>query len=475
MTLLATPDSAKKQRVASYTVWYAGTFLGTFTFGAANLILPSVSAEFNANGAEQSFILSSYSTLLAAILIFAGRLGDRFGRRRLFGLGLLLFAAASLAAAFSDSATFLIASRAAQGIGVGLLMPQILSTIQATSSGALRTRALAVFGAVSGLGTVAGQMVSGGVLSLNLFGQGWRPVMWLSAILALLIFAALRSAQATSSAAPLAMDGLGSVLLGFALASFVISMTLFSTGSVLWLAVTLLLGSALLGVLFARWELRLARAGKIPLAPPSLFKVPALRMGLAMNLLFYTGYGAFMFEFSSLTQRGMRYSGLSSGLAIVLFALAFVVTSFYLHRVTARLGKHTMLVGASAQIIALITLGVELMIEGLGVQQWHLQVALVLLGASQALMFGPLVQTVMSQIPSWAAGLSGGLFSTAQQLSFSLGVAVLGGVYFTLSQLEEIGFSGGFAVCMGIQAVAAAVFGVLAWRLHRPTNRAATS
>ncbi|ABY23394.1 putative transport protein [Renibacterium salmoninarum ATCC 33209] len=216
-------------------------------------------------------------------------------------------------------------------------------------------------------------------------------------------------------------------------------------------------------------------AGVIPLAPTSLFRVRALRMGLALNLLFFTGYGAFMFEFSSLTQRGMHYSGLGSGLAIVLFALAFVVTSIYLHHISRRFGKHTMLVGALFQLLALAALSIELLFEGSAVQQWHMQIALVLLGAAQAVMFGPLINTVMSQIPSWAAGLSGGLFSTVQQLAFSLGVAVLGGLYFTLSQLQQFGFFGGLAFCLVVQIIATAIFGLLAWRLHRHIPATATA
>lgn len=251
------------------------------------------------------------------------------------------------------------------------------------------------------------------------------------------------------------------------MAAFIVSMTLFSAGTLFWLAGALLLAAVVFGGLFLRREKSLESSGLIPLAPPSLFRVRALRSGLLMNLLFFTGYGAFMFEFSSLTQRGMHYSGLGSGLAIVLFALTFVVTSIYLHHITRKFGKHTMLVGAISQLLALAVLATELMVEGSQVEQWQMQIALVLMGASQAIMFGPLINTVMSQIPSWAAGLSGGLFSTVQQLALSLGVAVLGSLYFALSKLQEFGFFGGFAFCLTIQIAVTALFGLLSWRLHR--------
>ncbi|GAA1049753.1 MFS transporter [Arthrobacter russicus] len=460
-------DTAAVKARLGYPVLYLAAFLATFTFGSMNLLAPVFGTELKADGLQQSFILSSYTTVLAAVLILAGRLGDRFGRRRVLAWGLLVFAVASVGAGLSNSVALLIVARVLQGIGIGLVLPQILSTIQATSSGEKRTIALARYAAIAGIGTVVGQMASGALLTADLFGLSWRPVMFLAAGVASISLALIRLVRPTRSDAPLSMDLWGAILLGLALAAFIVSMTLFSAGAAIWLAVVLLLAAVVVGGLFARREKSLESAGAIPLAPPSLFRVRALRMGLAMNLLFFTGYGAFMFEFSSLTQRGMHYSGLGSGLAIVLFALAFVVTSVYLHRISRRLGKHTMLVGAGFQLLALAALAVELLLEGSQVQQWHLQIALVLLGAAQAVMFGPLINTVMSQIPSWAAGLSGGLFSTVQQLAFSLGVAVLGGLYFTLSQLQQFGFFGGFVFCLAVQILVTVLFGLFSWHLHR--------
>lgn len=468
-------DTAARSGPLGYPVLFLAAFLAAFTFGSINLLAPALSAELKADGLQQSFILSSYTTVLAAVLILAGRLGDRYGRRRVLAWGLIIFALASIAAGLSPSVALLIASRAVQGIGIGLVLPQVLSTIQATSTGEKRVRALAVFAAIAGAGTVIGQMLSGVMLSADFFGLTWRPVMFLSAIVALIALCLTPLVRATKSEAPLSMDALGAILLGVALAAFIVSMTLFSAGTLFWLAGALLLAAVVFGGLFLRREKSLESSGLIPLAPPSLFRVRALRSGLLMNLLFFTGYGAFMFEFSSLTQRGMHYSGLGSGLAIVLFALTFVITSIYLHHITRKLGKHTMLVGAISQLLALAVLSTELMVEGSQVEQWQMQIALVLMGASQAIMFGPLINTVMSQIPSWAAGLSGGLFSTVQQLALSLGVAVLGSLYFALSKLQEFGFFGGFAFCLTIQIAVTALFGLLSWRLHRQGPATATA
>ncbi|ABY23393.1 putative transport protein [Renibacterium salmoninarum ATCC 33209] len=232
-----------------YPVLYLAAFLATFTFGSMNLLAPVFGSELKADGLAQSFILSSYTTVLATVLILSGRLGDRFGRRQVLAWGLLIFAIASIGAGFSTTVTLLIVARVVQGIGIGLVLPQILSTIQATSTGEKRTRALAPYAAIAGAGTVIGQIISGVLLSANLFGLSWRPVMFVAALIALISLALVKLVRPTKSDAPLAMDAFGAVMLGIALAAFIVAMTLFSAGAVLWLAATLLVLAAVLGLL----------------------------------------------------------------------------------------------------------------------------------------------------------------------------------------------------------------------------------
>ncbi|NYE94924.1 MFS family permease [Psychromicrobium silvestre] len=465
-----TGELAGRPKSSGYLVMIAGSFLGTFTIGASNVIIPSLGSDLHADGAGQSLVLSSYNVLFAAVLILSGRLGDRFGRRRLFITGLVLFAATSVFTSLGSSLVPVIIGRAVQGLAVGLLWPQVLATIQTSFTGPLRAKAMSLYAAAVGLGTGVGQILAGALETVNLFGLGWRPVMWVSALIALVLAALSYRVRPSHSEAPLAMDRTGSVLLGLALACFVISLTLFTSGGVLWVAVLLLVVALLCGFLFLRWESRMESSGKIPLAPPSLLKVPALRTGLLMTVLFFGGYGGFLYQFSLLTQRGMHYSGLASGLALTLFVLSFAIASILIRKINQLLGKWTMLIGSLFQALAILALAIEFLTEGLDVQQWLEQLTLIVLGVGQAMMFGPLIETVLAQIPNWAAGLGSGLFSTAQQLGLSLGVAVLGGAFVVLFQLPAVGFALAFTICLGIQLLTSAVFGVLAWRLQTSTN-----
>ncbi|MCB8799060.1 MFS transporter, partial [Escherichia coli] len=124
------------------------------------------------------------------------------------------FAVASVGAGLSNSVALLIVARVLQGIGIGLVLPQILSTIQATSSGEKRTVALARYAAIAGIGTVLGQMASGALLTADLFGLSWRPVMFLAAVVASISLALVRLVRPTKSEAPLSMDLWGAILLG---------------------------------------------------------------------------------------------------------------------------------------------------------------------------------------------------------------------------------------------------------------------
>lgn len=146
--------------------------------------------------------------------------------------------------------------------------------------------------------------------------------------------------------------------------------------------------------------------------------------------------------------------------------MVFALASSLLGRLSALFGRRTMTIGASVQLLSLVAVGTLVAVQGDELDMPLAQVPLVVLGFSQALMFGPLIKTVMGQVPSEAAGLSGGLFGTVQQLGFSLGVALLGGLFVAVSH-GGAGVTGAFAVTIGVQAAVAGVFVLLSLRLTR--------
>ena len=141
-----------------------------------NVAAPTLRTELHASGAGLQLVIAGYTVSYAVLLITGARLGDRFGHRRTFRAGLAAFTVASLACGLAPTAGVLVAFRFAQGAGAALMMPQVISLIQRTFTGAARARALSLYSAVIACGVVAGQIVGGVLVSADLFGTGWRPV-----------------------------------------------------------------------------------------------------------------------------------------------------------------------------------------------------------------------------------------------------------------------------------------------------------
>jgi len=146
------------------------------TFGSVNLLAPAITADLGVAASGGQLVLSAYTTTFAATLVVAGRLGDRYGRRRLLAVGLAAFAALSVLAAFAPTLPVLVALRAGLGVAAGLFTPQVLSTIQATAPDRLRALGVTLFTAVSGVATIAGQVLAGAVAGVAGDHLGWREV-----------------------------------------------------------------------------------------------------------------------------------------------------------------------------------------------------------------------------------------------------------------------------------------------------------
>ncbi|WP_157683490.1 MFS transporter [Microlunatus soli] len=452
-----------------------GGLLSTYTFGSINDALPVIGRDLGASGAELSLLLGGFACGFAAVLIIAGRLGDRFGRRTVFRIGIVAFAVASAAAGFSTGIETLIALRVVQGLAAGAFMPQVLSTIQATTTGAARVRAVSAYAAVLGCGTGVGQVLAGALIGLDLGGTGWRPVLWSGVLLAGVALLATVRVPQTRSATPSSADLPGAIMMALSIAALVYALSIGPSAAWPPWSMIMIGGAVVLAVIFYRHERRTERSGRIPLAPPSILRLPALRLGLIMAGVFFIGYGGLMNVFALMSQSapgegGLGLSAMLSGVTVIPFVIAYVIASMLVGRLMTALGSVIMIVGALAQIVGLVAMAITgYLLAGADADRLTVAVAIqipfMITGAAQAIMFGPMMQTVMVEVPVSAAGLSGGLISTVQQTAFGLGVAILGGVYRWIA--ASSGALIGFATGVITDAVAAVCFVVLAFRLRR--------
>lgn len=402
--------------------------VGTFAFNAVTVMLPTLRAQFAADATGLMLVVAGYGIPFAVLLILGGRLGDRFGRHRLFVAGMSLLAVASVGCAFAPTIEVLIAARVVQGVGAALCTPQVLATIQATSHGLARTRAIAAFGASAGVGSASGQVL-GGALAASTGGplEGWRSVFLLVAVLAGAAVALSPLAPRSRAHEKVVIDLVGTATLGVGILAAAIAFTFAPVGGWSWPVPVLLAVAGLAFVAMWRHQDALERSGKRPLLPPSLLRRPALRRGLVAVGLFFAGYSALLF----VVPRAVEVEGLTSretGLALLPFALVYAALSLAVARVQKRLGEAALIVGVALQIAALLGMAATVALAWGPAVLWWLQPSLVVLGAAQALIFAPLTSAVVREVPAEAAGLSGGLLGTAQQLALSVGVIAIGGV-----------------------------------------------
>ena len=161
---------------AGLTVILIGVLLPMIDFFIVNVALPTIDTDLRASQPLLELVVSGYATAYALLLVLGGRLGDSLGRKRLFLIGMAAFTATSLACGLAPTATFLVIGRVAQGASAAMMVPQVLATIQAATTGQQRTRALGRYGAAGGLAAVLGQVLGGLLVAANIAGLGWRPI-----------------------------------------------------------------------------------------------------------------------------------------------------------------------------------------------------------------------------------------------------------------------------------------------------------
>ena len=436
---------------------------GNLVFGASTLALHALEGALSLTPAEGTMVVALYSAGFAASLVLGGRLGDAWGRRRMLRLALAALIPASLLVALAPGAGILLAARIAQGIACGLVLPQVLSTIQHTTRGPARTRWTGAYAAVVGGGTALGQIGAGVLVTADPFGLGARLSLAGVALVAMIVLAASGTIPETRSPLGSVPDPLGAVLLGAAIITLVLPLGLSAMAGAGTIVLLLVLSTTLF-LAFLLWQRhRTPRRALVPL--PALRERP-LQIGLAQTLLFFAGYGGFTYYFSTTLQAGLGLEALPTSVLLMPFAAGFVIASALLPLLQDRTTpRRTMAVGVTAQVPLL---GVIAAVIEAGTQAPPLVLLcllLTLLGLAQAAMYGPLIGSVMSSLDTGLSGVASGLFSTVQQLGIALGVPLFGLVLGALPAAP----GHAFVLCAGVQILCGAVFAALLVRRRRPS------
>ncbi len=390
--------------------------------------------------------------------------------RFLFIGGLLVFAAASAACGLAPTSTILIVARALQGIGGALMYPQVLSIIQINFDGADRAKALGIFGSVIGIAAVAGQILGGGIIALDLWHLEWRPIFLVNVPLAIATIVAamfvLPKDQHTDS---VGFDWAGVVLVTTALLLLIVPLLEGrDLGWPLWIFACLIAAVPAFG-LFIWYERRFAARGGRALVRMELFACKSFAFGVPIAALLLASYAGFLFTLALYLQVGLGFSALQSGLTYTPTAIGFFIASLAAPRLIPLLGRQVLTVGYVIAAFGLLATATTAFSAGIHLMGFELAPALFIVGLGNGLGLSPLVGTVIGGLPPQESGAGAGVVTTTLQVGNALGVALIGLLFFMLVGAGSSGaiYANAFALTLPACAALLLVAAVLVRRLPR--------
>ena len=432
----AAPDTAPEPQVAGRAASLAllvvlfASFMDLLDVTIVTVAAPDIAANLSASEAELQWMLAAYVLALGSGLVTGGRVGDAYGRRRVFLVSLAGFALASAACALAPSAGTLIALRALQGLAGGFMVPQVFGIIRSSFAPAAMAKAFGAYGAVQGLASVAGPLLGGALVNADLWGLGWRTIFWINVPVAVLALAlGVRFLPESHAPGRTRLDVVGALLA--AVGVFLVLLPLVQGrdwGWPGWGWGLLVLG---LGVLagFLAYEQRLARAGGQPVLDPSLLSIRPFSAGLAAAVFFFGGLASFFLVLSIYLQLGTGRTAWETGLVILPYALGSIITSGAGVALAAKAGRALLITG-SLTLAASQGLLWWLVRDGATPGYWALAGVMFLGDLGLGLGAPILVNVVLAGVPGRQAGAAGGALSTVNQIGGAIGIAILATVFF---------------------------------------------
>jgi EmrB/QacA subfamily drug resistance transporter len=410
-----------------------------------NVVLPVLIRDLSLTSADAEWVNSIYALVFAALLITTGRLGDRFGRRNLLIVGILLFGVGSVLAAVATGAPTLLAARFVQGLGGAAILPATLSTVNALFTGKERGIAFAIWGSTIG-GMAAVGPVIGGWLTTD-YTWRWAFLINIPIVVIVLVGALLWVPESKDEHATRGTDVLGVVLSVIGLSAIVFGLIegqrfgwwessedRFSIGSLRWdwgvspVPVAFVIGLVAM-VLFVVHERSRVKHGKPALVDLRLFSIRSFRYGSIAALVVALGEFGMLFALPLFLQGALGYTALRTGLIILALAIGTFLSSGVTPQLTNRIGARGVVrVGLLLEALAILGLGLSV---GLGVSAWVIAAWLFVYGMGVGMATAQLTGVILAEVPVNESGQASGLQSTVRQLGSALGIAVLGTLFIT--------------------------------------------
>ncbi|MFC5181456.1 MFS transporter [Actinomadura harenae] len=429
----ATEPALFRWRWAALAVILLGEIMDMLDSLVTTIAAPTIRADLGGSAATIQWLAAGYTLAMAIGLLTGGRLGDLYGRKRMFLIGAAGFTIGSLLCGTAVSPGMLIGARLLQGLAGAMMIPQGLGMMRRMFPPKELTKAFGAFGPVMGLSSVAGPVLAGWLIDADFFGTGWRMIFLINLPLGLgaVVLGAVFLPPGREDGHGSRLDLVGALLA--ALGAALIVYPLVQGRELDWPAwmFVLMAASGVVFLLFARHELRRQRRGADPLITPSVFAKRGFSGGLVVGVVFFAGMTGFALTYSLYLQLGLGFSPLKAGLSQIPWS-AGTVLGFPVAMAMQKRGRMALQLGALVMASGVAGLVLTLQVAGTGVGPWQLAPSLVVVGFGMGLLMAPFFEIVLASVEPHETGSAGGTLSAVQQLGSALGAAVLGTVFFGL-------------------------------------------
>ncbi|HEX9537762.1 MAG TPA: MFS transporter [Streptosporangiaceae bacterium] len=426
-------EAPDRRRWLTLAVLLLAAFMNLLDISIVNIAIPSIQRDLHASYADIQWALAGYTLAYALVLITGGRLGDTFGRKRLFLIGVTGFTIMSALCGAAQSPGMLIASRVLQGAMGAIMIPQVLSVIQVIFPPGERIKALAGFGVTAGLGTVSGPLLGGLLTEHSLLGLGWRSIFLINVPIGIFAVAAAAVLVRESRAPrPPRLDPVGVALISAALLLLLYPLVQGRQfGWPTWTFVSMA-ASAPVFALFVAYERVKTRRDGSPLVQLSLFSQRSFSVGMAIAVTFFLGITSFALILTLFLQTGLGFTPLHAGLTFLPFSGGVLLASGAAARLAPRFGRGVTMTGALVMAAGMAGLIATVHHYGAAVTTWEMVPALVVAGLGMGSVLAPLADILLAGVPHQHAGSASGLLNTGFQVGASIGIAVIGVIFFGL-------------------------------------------
>lgn len=419
--------STARRRWIALAVVMTASFMDLVDATIVNIAVPSIQRDTGAGFSAIQWITAGYALAFAVGLITGGRLGDIYGRKRIFLIGTAGFTAASVLCGLAADPQMLVATRLLQGAAAALMVPQVLSIIHATFTGAERGKVFGMFGAIIGLAAVTGPLLGALLTQWDILGLAWRPIFLINvpAGVAGLVLGR-RFIDESKAPQALRLD-----LIGVALATAGLLLLMYplvqgrQEGWPLHGYAMMAGGIAVLAG-FVRYERAKKAKDSSPLVELSLFRARSFAAGIGVQLVFGIACGIFFLTWTLYMQTGLGWTPLHAGLTGLPFTVACSASAgLSVQLLVPRFGRRVLQGGALTTAAGALLYLAESARYGQAVHSWQMALPLLVMGAGMGMVFSPLTDAILSQVPQEHAGSASGLINTTNQLGNAFGLALV--------------------------------------------------